>query len=165
MRRACIEPSAPASPHNNSDPSAGTVVCLKGRIVAERRQNAYFSGSRDSTDLVGLGNFIRTRRQTLMLTQEQLADRLGWVQERISLLEHGRYGLPSLPSLALLASAIESALGDVLIAAGFEGALETSDPGGEGEPITNPAVLSVLAAWAYQEGVQPVSSRRRRRAS
>lgn len=51
--------------------------------MAERRQNTYFSGSRDFTDLVGLGNFIRTRRQTITLTQEQLADRLGWVQERI----------------------------------------------------------------------------------
>ena len=127
--------------------------------MAQRRNNTESVGTRDSTDLVALGSFVRTRRHMLELTQAQLAARLGWVQERISLLEHGKYGLPSLPSLALLASAIESGLGDVLASAGYEGALDTSEPGAEGETLSHTALLPVLATWAYLEGVQPVSSR------
>jgi transcriptional regulator with XRE-family HTH domain len=129
--------------------------------MAERRENNEYVGTRDTTDLVALGTFVRTRRRTLELTQDQLAERLGWVQERISLLEHGKYGLPSLPSLALLASAIESELGDLLVSAGYEGALETSKPDAELGPVASTTVLSVLAEWAFQEAVQPVSSQMR----
>jgi transcriptional regulator with XRE-family HTH domain len=133
--------------------------------MAERRENNEYVGTRDTTDLVALGTFVRTRRRTLELTQDQLAERLGWVQERISLLEHGKYGLPSLPSLAHLASAIESGLGDVLIAAGYEGALDTSEQNPEFEGATNADLLFVLGMWAYLERVQPVSSRIRPRAA
>ena len=57
-------------------------------------------------DLAGLGAFIRQRRIRLHLTQSQLAERLGWSQERISILENGKYGVPSLPALVRLAEAL-----------------------------------------------------------
>jgi two-component system OmpR family sensor kinase len=74
-----------------------------------------------STDTrqTALGMFIRDRRKTLGLTQTQLAERLGWVQERISTLENGKYGMPSLPALERLANALESKLFEVLVAAGY----------------------------------------------
>lgn len=70
-------------------------------------------------DLTILGTFLRERRQTLGLTQHQLAERLGWQQERISTLERGRYGIPSLPLLARLAEALETPLAVLLEAAGY----------------------------------------------
>jgi signal transduction histidine kinase/transcriptional regulator with XRE-family HTH domain len=70
-------------------------------------------------DLERLGSTIRERRQTLDLTQEQLADRLGWSQERISILERGKYGLPSLPLLAHLSDALELPLAALMEAVGF----------------------------------------------
>lgn len=66
-----------------------------------------------------LGTFIRERRRSLGLTQTELAERLGYVQERISLLEHGKYGMPSLPALDVMAQKLEVPLTDVLRAAGF----------------------------------------------
>jgi transcriptional regulator with XRE-family HTH domain len=69
--------------------------------------------------LRSLGTFIRERRRSLGLTQTELAERLGYVQERISLLEHGKYGMPSLPALDVLAQKLEVPLADVLRAAGF----------------------------------------------
>ena len=73
----------------------------------------------DAPDLKALGTFIRDRRHTLGLTQSQLADRFGGVQERISILEHGKYGTPSLPSLARLGTALETSLAELLQAAGY----------------------------------------------
>jgi transcriptional regulator with XRE-family HTH domain len=73
-----------------------------------------------TADLEGLGRFVRRRRVSLRLNQTALAQRLGWGQERISLIENGRYGLPSIPQLARLASACECALVDLLRAAGFD---------------------------------------------
>jgi transcriptional regulator with XRE-family HTH domain len=70
-------------------------------------------------DLVALGRFIRERRSSLELTQTQVADRLGWKQERISILENSRYGLPSVPTLARLAAALDVSLSDLLGTAGF----------------------------------------------
>ena len=58
--------------------------------------------------LARLGTTIRDHRKELDLTQSQLADRLGWTQERISVLETGKYGLPSLPLLSHLAGALEA---------------------------------------------------------
>ena len=66
-----------------------------------------------------LGAFFRERRKSLSLTQMQLGDRTGWAQERISLLENGKYGMPSLPALVLLATAVETTLSDLLAAAGY----------------------------------------------
>lgn len=129
--------------------------------MAQVRQHIEYVATRDTTDLIALGRFVRTRRRTLELTQDQLAERLGWVQERISLLENGKYGLPSLPSLALLASAVECELGDVLVSAGYECALESSEPNLEVEAATHAGLFSVLAEWAYLEGVEPVSARMR----
>jgi transcriptional regulator with XRE-family HTH domain len=54
-------------------------------------------------DLEGLGRFIRERRKALGLTQAALGSRLDWSQERVSVMEHGKYGLPSLPRLCRLA--------------------------------------------------------------
>lgn len=73
----------------------------------------------DTTDLESLGNYIRGRRQALGLTQTQLGQRLGWMQERVSILENGKYGMPSLPALARLAVACEVPLMEILRAAGY----------------------------------------------
>jgi transcriptional regulator with XRE-family HTH domain len=108
-----------------------------------------------SANLDGLGIFIRTRRHTLELTQAQLAERLGWVQERISLLEHGKYGMPSLPSLARLATAVETELGDVLVSAGYRGAIESSDHGSEMEPATSAALLYTLERLIAIDELEP----------
>lgn len=75
--------------------------------------------SKKSADLKGLGSFVRQRRLELRLTQQELADRMEYVQERISLLENGKYGLPSLPALADLARALETPLRRLLTAAGY----------------------------------------------
>lgn len=61
-------------------------------------------------DLQGLGAFVRERRRALGLTQRQLGERIDWVQERISLLERGGYGLPSVIILARLARALDCPL-------------------------------------------------------
>ena len=66
------------------------------------------------TDLVALGTFVRERRSELGLTQTELGDRLGWAQERVSVLEHGKYGLPSLPQLCRLADALHTELDELV---------------------------------------------------
>src|SRR5579859_7564814 len=73
----------------------------------------------DTTDLESLGSYIRARRQALGLTQTELGQRLGWMQERVSILENGKYGMPSLPALARLAIACEVPLMEILRAAGY----------------------------------------------
>ncbi len=73
----------------------------------------------NSSQLHKLGNFIRRQRHGLGLTQAQLAERVGWTQERVSVLETGTYGMPSLPSLSHLASSLDSSLFTMLTAAGF----------------------------------------------
>jgi transcriptional regulator with XRE-family HTH domain len=87
-------------------------------------------------DLVGLGRFARERRTELGLTQHQLAERLGWSQERVSVLENGKYGMPSVPLLSRLSEALEVPLADILDAAGFSVARETAGaPPDEAERI------------------------------
>lgn len=66
-----------------------------------------------------LGAHVRDRRKALGLTQVELAERLGWSQERISVLENGKYGMPSLPLLARLAEALEVSLGGLLETVGY----------------------------------------------
>jgi transcriptional regulator with XRE-family HTH domain len=78
-----------------------------------------------------MGNFVRERRRELGLTQEQLARRVGYVQERISVLERGKYGMPSLPALALLADALEVPLAEMLQRAGYRVQPDSGD-GAEG---------------------------------
>jgi len=73
----------------------------------------------DAPDLEALGTFIRDRRHSLRLTQTQLANRVGWVQEKVSILEWGKYGTPSLPALARLGTALETSLPELLLAAGY----------------------------------------------
>lgn len=65
-------------------------------------------------NLVTLGQFLRQRRKQLGLTQTELGARLGWTQERVSLLEHGKYGMPSLPQLCRLAAALGVSLEELL---------------------------------------------------
>ena len=91
------------------------------------------SRAKHPADLAALGTFIRTRRQELGLTQSELGARLGYVQERVSLLEHGKYGMPSLPALAAMAEALELPLGKILQAAGYS------------VPLTDPNVASRMA--------------------
>lgn len=70
-------------------------------------------------DLARLGETIRDQRKALNLTQSQLAERLSWSQERVSTLENGKYGLPSLPLLAHLSDALEVPLPVLMEAVGF----------------------------------------------
>jgi transcriptional regulator with XRE-family HTH domain len=76
-------------------------------------------------DLVTFGRFLRERRKALGLTQTEFGARVGWAQERVSILEHGKYGMPSLPQLCRLAAAgsklpaeaqrrLSSRLGDIV---------------------------------------------------
>lgn len=74
----------------------------------------------ETVDLTGLGHFIRERRMALQLTQVQLAEQLSWTQERISVLERGKYGTPSVQALARLAAALDCSLVEILDAAGFD---------------------------------------------
>jgi transcriptional regulator with XRE-family HTH domain len=83
------------------------------------REDSRMARSKYPPDLQGLGSFVRQRRLELHLTQQELADRVGYVQERISLLENGKYGLPSLPALADLAYALDTPLPRLLIAVGY----------------------------------------------
>ena len=71
-------------------------------------------------NLVALGSLARERRKELGLTQTELGDRLGWAQERVSLLENGKYGLPSLPQLCRLADGLELSFDDLLRTIGLE---------------------------------------------
>ena len=64
------------------------------------------------------GVFLREHRQVLGWTQEQLAHRVQWTQERISRLENGKYGMPRLPALARLAAGLEMPPSEMLAAAG-----------------------------------------------
>jgi transcriptional regulator with XRE-family HTH domain len=70
-------------------------------------------------DLVALGAFVRQRRLALGMTQTQLARLIGLHQENVSEVEHGKYGLPSVPLLARVAVALQARLSDVIAAAGF----------------------------------------------
>jgi two-component system OmpR family sensor kinase len=86
-----------------------------------------------NSQLQRLGTFVRQRRTALGMTQVQLADRVGWTQERVSVLENGKYGMPALPSLSHLASTLDTTLFAMLTAAGFgDGgivAVAQEDPG------------------------------------
>src|SRR4051794_21326527 len=98
-----------------------------------------------SPDLAALGQFVRERRTALNLTQTQLAERLGWKQMRVSVLEHGKYGMPSLRVLAALAVALELSLLDLINACGYGEYLEA--PSMRGEPrMTGERMEEVLSA-------------------
>ncbi len=88
--------------------------------------------SRPEPDLMALGRLVRTRRLELGLSQTEFGRRFGWLQERVSLVESGRYGMPSLQSLAQLALALEVSLADLLHAAGFGETLGTPDADSHG---------------------------------
>lgn len=74
----------------------------------------------DAPDLEALGAYIRAQRQSLGLSQAACAARVGWTQERISALETGRYGLPTIPTLVQLAGGLHLTLAALITAAGFD---------------------------------------------
>jgi two-component system, OmpR family, sensor kinase len=82
--------------------------------------DAEVTGARKAEYQAALASFIKERRRALRLTQTQLATRVGWAQERISNLESGNYGLPTILALSRLATALESSLFEMLEAAGFD---------------------------------------------
>ncbi|GAC1405108.1 MAG: hypothetical protein NVSMB52_18920 [Chloroflexota bacterium] len=81
--------------------------------------DAPISASIDSPRLDTLGETIRERRRDLGLTQAQLAERMGWTQERVSIIENGKYGLPSIMGLTRLATALELPLAILIAAIGL----------------------------------------------
>ena len=71
------------------------------------------------------------RRTALGLTQTELGARVGWAQERVSVLRaRGKYGLPSIPQLSRLAQALDIRLVDMIHATG----LDIGDPAMHPEP-------------------------------
>lgn len=93
-----------------------------------------------------LGRYIRERRAELGLTQVQLAARVGWTQERVSLLENARYGMPSVPSLIRLAQGLEVPLNDLIVAAGHAEMAATLPSEGEAASVTLLYALQQLLA-------------------
>jgi len=71
-----------------------------------------------------LGQVIRSRRQELGLTQEQLAERIGGGvrQAEVSRLESDRVVLPRRQRLERIAAALQIPLGTLLARAGWSGA-------------------------------------------
>ena len=70
---------------------------------------------------MSLGRFIRARRRSMGLTQEQLAERVGpnVQQSDISRLETDKIDLPHRDRMEAIASALDVSLGDLLIATGW----------------------------------------------
>lgn len=98
------------------------ITAAESRCVDRLEREGECMPHRETPDLETLGRVIRERRRELGLTQTQLAERLGWVQERVSTLENAKYGLPSLPALVRLSEELTLSLGTLLDAAGFAGA-------------------------------------------
>src|SRR5579884_3966833 len=140
--------------------TAGAWAPVTGRCEHEGTQPMYAG---QPPDLPRLGATIRDRRKELVLTQAQLAGRLGWSQERVSALETGKYGLPSLPLLSHLAGALELPLAVLMEAVGFgvqgipkaepmRTAREPGDDGGGGQ-------IKVLLHYTLQRllGIQALT--------
>ncbi len=106
---------------------------------------------KSAPDLAALGSAIRDRRRALKLTQEQLAGRLSWSQERVSTLENGRYGMPSLPLLAELAVALEMPLQPVMEAAGFQTGGLSVDVSETAAPGEARAGMQLALSYALQQ--------------
>jgi transcriptional regulator with XRE-family HTH domain len=73
-----------------------------------------------------LGQVIRTRRQEMGLTQEELAHRIGHGvrQAEVSRLEHDRVTLPRRRRLEQIAQALNYSVGELLARSGWAGADE-----------------------------------------
>lgn len=95
-------------------------------------------------NLERLGAYVRARRLALGLTQTQLGQRLAWTQERVSILEHGKYGMPSLPALARLAIACEVSLMDILKSAGYGDGPNIGTDGWASTRANGPVLLYTL---------------------
>lgn len=99
------------------------------------------SASVDPPRLDALGETIRDRRRQLQLTQTGLAERSGWTQERISAMEHGKYGLPSLSGMSRLAAALHMPLLTLIVAAGFPNDRLGLDYPEDGQPLNTSSLL------------------------
>ncbi len=99
-------------------------------------------------DFGGIGGYIRRRRRLLgMMTQEQLAEKTGLSQKRISQIEaHREPGyLPPLDNLIALSAALECTVEELTAAAGYTS--EDSTQGFEIDPYD--PLLAVSAANAH----------------
>lgn len=100
-----------------------------------------------------LGKFIRARRLTLGMTQEQLAERVGVGvrQADISRLEGDKIDLPRRDRMEAIASALGVTLGDLLIATGWleiehAAMIEQINDDTEPDPDVLADAMAVLAA-------------------
>ncbi len=100
--------------------------------------------SREASDLEALGRVVREHRLRLGLTQTQLAERLGWAQERVSTIENGKYGLPSLPALVRLTEALAIPLETLLGACGFIDVLHADSQSGQPDQPVHLALYYTL---------------------
>lgn len=83
-----------------------------------------------------MGSAIRTRREELGLTQEELAARIGGGirQSEISRLERGRVTLPRRARLEAIAAALNLPVGELLARSGWAGAGDAFGPVAAGTP-------------------------------
>lgn len=112
-----------------------------------------------SANLAALGMVVRERRKALNLTQEQLARRLSWSQERVSTLENGKYGMPSLPLLAHLAEALEIPLRAIMEAVGFQVGTTSADVEQDGQSGATHAGIALALSYTLQRllGIQALT--------
>jgi transcriptional regulator with XRE-family HTH domain len=107
---------------------------------------------------VSLGQFVRTRRWELGISQEQLAERISgdddYVrQSEISRLETGRVSLPRRDRLERLAAALGVSLGDLLVRSGWNGAeraFELHEPEAQDGRLEQPTSMSP-PAWLVED--------------
>jgi two-component system, OmpR family, sensor kinase len=111
-------------------------------LYAATLEEVSIVAARGNPDLEALGQFVRERRQALGLTQTQFAERVGWVQERVSLIENAKYGLPSLPALVRMAESLDVSLAVLLDAVGY-GTMVPNDST-SGTPATSVALQYAL---------------------
>lgn len=99
-----------------------------GRVVAPRT--------------VTIGQYVRNRRRVLGMTQQELADALGWEQTTISHLELGRRkGIPEPWQLNELARVLRVSVFDMLKAVGYRD---------EEEVATEPEPVQVFTQMAVE---------------
>lgn len=92
---------------------------------------------------MNLGQRIRERRQTLKITQQELAEALGVTPQHISAVEQGKRA-PSLPSLAKLAEELGVTV-DYLVT-GKEGVITDTIPAIKADKSLNLDVKRALIA-------------------
>jgi ribosome-binding protein aMBF1 (putative translation factor) len=102
------KPSAkPASTHPNQSPIGSTHRAASGRRA--QRTAVYQEELRRIAPYEGIARIVIARRQTLGLTQQDLAERIGTSHSVISRIESGQYPT-SVTTLRRLAEAFETHL-------------------------------------------------------